>query len=222
MLDKPAKNNQVSWEVTQAFSAFLFYIVRPDIESILTLIALSLMLISLGISPLYIKSRSVAVATASCIMIALGSAIGGLTIATLLERLLTETQVEIKDSWVAGVALVCSSLAVLAWVFIVLKISPVSRPPLVAVVLFALAGVYSLIYGILTTEAVLSDVPRTTSEWEEGIAYILNGSAMVGWAFLVTQKTVINKRKKLFVICLLISGVSTILVGITHVFDAIF
>ncbi len=173
MLDKPAKNNQVSWETLQAFSVFIFFIVRPDIESILTLIALSPMLIILGISPLYIKSRSVAVATASCIMIALGSAIGGLTIATLLERLLTETQVEIKDGWVAGVALVCSSLAVLAWVFIVLKISPVSRPPLVAVVLFALAGVYSLIYGILTTEAVLSDVPRTTSEWEEGIAYIL-------------------------------------------------
>ena len=58
MLDKPAKNNQVSWEVTQAFSAFLFYIVRPDIESILTLIALSLMLISLGISPLYIIVKS--------------------------------------------------------------------------------------------------------------------------------------------------------------------
>ena len=220
MLDKPAKNNQVSWEVTQAFSAFLFYIVRPDIESILTLIALSLMLISLGISPLYIKSRSVAVATASCIMIVLGGAIGGLTIATLLERLLTETQVEIKDSWVAGVALICSSLAVLAWVFIVLKISPVSRPPLVAVVLFALAGVYSLIYGILTTEAVLSDVPRTTSEWEEGIAYILNGSAMVGWALLVTRKASINNRK-LFVICVLIIGASTILMGITRIFDAI-
>ena len=221
MLDKPAKNNQVSWEVTQAFSVFLFFVLRPDIESILTLIALSGMLISLGISPLYIKSRSVAVATASCIMIVLGGAIGGLTIATLLERLLTETQVEIKDSWVAGVALICSSLGILAWVFIVLKISPVSRPPLVAVVLFALAGVYSLIYGILTTEAVLSDVPRITSEWAKGVAYILNGSAMIGWAFLVTRRASINNRK-LFVICLLISGTSTVLAGITHVFDAIF
>ena len=154
-------------------------------------------------------------------MIVLGGAIGGLTIATLLERLLTETQVEIKDSWVAGVALICSSLGILAWVFIVLKISPISRPPLVAVVLFALAGVYSLIYGILTTEAVLSDVPRITSEWEKGVAYILNGSGMVGWAFLVTRRASINNRK-LFVICLLISGTSTVLAGITHVFDAIF
>ena len=221
MLDKPAKNNQVSWEVTQAFSVFLFFVLRPDIESILTLIALSGMLIGLGISPFYIKSRSVVVATASCIMIALGSGIGGLTIATLLEKLFAETPVEIKDSWVAGVALICSSLGILAWVFIVLKISPVSRPPLVAVVLFALAGVYSLIYGILTTEAVLSDVPRTTSEWAKGVAYILNGSAMIGWAFLVTRRASINNRK-LFVICLLISGTSTVLAGITHVFDAIF
>ena len=221
MLDKPAKNNQVSWEVTQAFSVFLFFVLRPDIESILTLIALSGMLIGLGISPFYIKSRSVVVATASSIMIALGSGIGGLTIATLLEKLFAETPVEIKDSWVAGVALICSSLGILAWVFIVLKISPVSRPPLVAVVLFALAGVYSLIYGILTTEAVLSDVPRITSEWAKGVAYILNGSAMIGWAFLVTRRASINNRK-LFVICLLISGTSTVLAGITHVFDAIF
>ena len=221
MLDKPAKNNQVSWEVTQAFSVFLFFVLRPDIESILTLIALSGMLIGLGISPFYIKSRSVAVATASCIMIALGSGIGGLTIATLLEKLFAETQVEIKDSWVAGVALICSSLGILAWVFIVLKISPVSRPPLVAVVLFALAGVYSLIYGILTTEAVLSDVPRITSEWAKGVAYILNGSAMIGWAFLVTRRASINNRK-LFVICVLIGGASAILIGITRIFDAIF
>ena len=221
MLDKPAKNNQVSWEVTQAFSVFLFFVLRPDIESILTLIALSGMLIGLGISPFYIKSRSVVVATASCIMIALGSGIGGLTIATLLEKLFAETPVEIKDSWVAGVALICSSLGILAWVFIVLKISPVSRPPLVAVVLFALAGVYSLIYGILTTEAVLSDVPRITSEWAKGVAYILNGSAMIGWTFLVTRRASINNRK-LFVICVLIGGASAILIGITRIFDAIF
>ena len=58
MLDKPVKNTQASWEVTQAFSVCLFFVLRPDIESILTLIALSVMLIGLGISPLYIKSRS--------------------------------------------------------------------------------------------------------------------------------------------------------------------
>ena len=58
MLDKPAKNTQASWEVTQAFSVWLFFVLRPDIESILTLIALSLMLISLGISPLYIIVKS--------------------------------------------------------------------------------------------------------------------------------------------------------------------
>ena len=222
MLNKPAKNTKVSWEVTQAFSVWILFIVRPDIESILTSISLSIMLIALGISPLYVKSRSAAIATASCIMIALGGGIGGLTIATLLERLLTETQVEIKDSWVASVTLICSSLGILAWTFIVLKISSVFRPPFVALILFALAGVYALIYGVLTIEAVLSDVSRITLEWQEGIAYILNGSAMVGWTFLVVRKTVINKHKQLFVICTLISGGSTVLVGITLIFDAIF
>ena len=220
MLDKPAKNNQVSWETMQGISAFVFFVSRPDIESVLTLIGLSMMFIGLGISPLYIERKSVTVATASCIIIALGSGIGGLTIATLLERLLTETPAEIKNSWVAGVVLICSSLGILAWVFIVLRISPVSRPPLIAVVLFAAAGVYSLIYGILITDAVLSDVHRITSEWGDGVAYVLNGAAMVGWTYLVTRKTSIANRKML-VICLMIGGVAIILAGLTHIFDAI-
>ena len=222
MLNKPAKNTKASWEVTQAVSVWMLFILRPDIESILTLIALSIWVVALGISPLYVKSRSAAITTASCIMIALGSGIGGLTIGTLLEKLLAETPVKIKDSWVADVVLICSSLGVLAWAFIILKISPVSRPPFVALVLFALAGAYSLIYGVLTIEAVLSGVSRVTLEWQEGIAYILNGSAMVGWTFLVTQKTVINKNKRLIVVCSLIGGASTVLVGITLIFDAIF
>ena len=222
MLDKPVKNTKVSWEVTQAFSVWILFVMRPDIESILTLIALSIMLIALGVSPLYVKSGSAAIATASCIMIALGSGIGGLTIATLLERLFAETPADIADSWVASVTLICSSLGVLAWTFIVLKISPVSRPPRVAVVLFTLAGAYSLVCGILRIETVLSEEPRITSAWAEGVACILNGSAMAGWTFLVVQKTVINKNKKLMVVCLLISGASTVLVGIALIVDTIF
>lgn len=47
MLDKPERDAQNSWEVTQDFSFGLFFLLRPDIESILTLIALSLMLIGM-------------------------------------------------------------------------------------------------------------------------------------------------------------------------------
>ncbi|MDE0019729.1 hypothetical protein F4009_02095 [Candidatus Poribacteria bacterium] len=32
MTDQSAKNTQVSWQTTQAFSVFLLYILRPDIE----------------------------------------------------------------------------------------------------------------------------------------------------------------------------------------------
>ena len=110
MLEKPVKNTQSSWEVTQAVSAWVFFVLRPDIESIFTLIGLSLMLIGLGISPLSIKRDSVPIATASCIMIALGSGIGGLTVATLLERLFAENPAEVGGSWVASVTLICSSL----------------------------------------------------------------------------------------------------------------
>ena len=220
MLERPKKNNQEFWEIARACSIFVLFIMRPDIESIFTLIGLSLMLIGLGISPLSIKRDAVSIATASCLMIALGTGIGGLTIATLLERLLAETPAEMADGWVANVALIGSSLGALVWIFIVLKISPVSRPPRVAVVLFLLAGVYSLIYGILTMESVLSDVSRITSEWGRGIAYLLNGGAIVGWTLLFTRKTSIARRK-ILVICLMITGAVTIIDGITHISDAI-
>lgn len=220
MLNQSAKNNQESWETVRAFSVFLLFILRPDIESIPTLVELSLMLIGLGISPLSIKRDSVPIATASCMMIAFGGAIGGLTIATLLERLLAETPAEIAGSWVASVTLIGSSLGVLAWIFIVLKISPVSHPPRVAIVLFALAGVYSLLYGILTIGVPLFDEPLIIPKWETGIAYLLNGSAMIGWAYLVTRRTSITHRK-ILVISLMIVGALTIMEGITHISDAI-
>ena len=221
MLDKPAKNFQGSWNTVHAFSVFLLFVMPHDIESIITLIGLSLMLIGLGISPLGIERTSVPIATASCVMVAFGGAIGGLTIATLLERIFAETPAEIADSWVAGVTLICASLGILAWTFIVLKISSVSPTPRVAVVLFALAGVYSLLYGILAVRVALSDeLLIIIPEWGKGIAHLLNGGAIVGWTLLVTRKATIPNRK-LLVVCLMILGVITISDGITHIFKAI-
>ena len=174
MSTQSIEKRQVSWQTMQGLSAFWFFVSRPDIESIFTLIGISVMLICFGISPLYIKDKSVAVYTAAAIMIALGGGVGGLTIGTLLERLFVETPTDIAESWVAGTTLICSSLGILAWIFIVLKISPITRPPLIAIALFAIAGVYSLIYGILSVKTVLLDDTQITSAWGEGVAFILN------------------------------------------------
>lgn len=221
MSTQPIEKKQVSWQTMQGLSAFWFFISRPDIESIFTLIGVSAMLIAFGISPLYIKDKSTAVYTAAAIMIALGSGVGGLTIGTLLERLFEETPTDIAESWVAGTTLICSSLGILAWTFIALKISPITRPPLIAIALFAIAGVYSLIYGILSVKTVLLDDTQITSAWGEGVAFILNGCAMIVWTHLVTRETSIANRKVL-VICLMIAGVVTVLVGITGILNAIF
>ena len=220
MLEKLTRNNQKLSETVHACSVFVLFILRPDIESIFTLIGLSFMLIGLGMGPLSIKRDSVPIATASCIMIALGGGIGGLTIATLLERLLAETPAKRADSWVANVALIGSSLGVLVWTFIVLKIPPVSPLPRVAVVLFALAGVYALLYGILTISVPLFEEPLIIPKWGTGIAYLLNGGAMIGWTYLVTRKTSIPPRK-IWVICLMILGAVTMIEGIVHISDAI-
>ena len=221
MTDQTAKKNQVSWKTMQGFSVFLLYISSPDIESVIILICLTLMLICLGISPLSIENKPVSVLIASMIMITLGGGIGGLTIGTLLERLFAETHTEIGGSWVASFALISTSLGVLAWVFIVLQISPITRPPLVAAMLFAIAGAYSLIYGILTLETYFFGITRISSAWGEGIAYILNGGAIVGWTYLVMRETPINGRKML-VICSMIVGVTTVAVGMISILDAIF
>ena len=221
MTDQSEKNTQVSWQTTQGFSVFLLYISRPDIEGVIILICLTVMLIALGISPLSIEKKPVSVLIASMLMIALGGGIGGLTIGTLLERLFAESHIEIGGSWVASVALICTSLGILAWVFIVLRISPVTRPPLVAAMLFAIAGAYALIYGILTLETYFFGITRIPSAWGEGIAYILNGSAILGWSHLVMWKMSINRRKTLTV-CSMIVGVATIVVGIVGVLDTIF
>ena len=220
-MDQSAKNTQVSWQTTQGVSVFLLYISRPDIESVITLICLTGMLICFGISPLYIENKPVSVLVASIIMIALGSGIGGLTIGTLLERLFAESHTEIAGSWVASVALISTSIGILAWILIVLQISPITRPPLVAVILFVIAGAYSLIYGILTLETYFFGIIRIALAWGEGIAYILNGGAIVGWTHLVMREIPINKRK-ILVICSMIVGVATVMVGVVGILDAIF
>ncbi len=221
MSTQSIEKKQVSWRTMQGLSAFWFFVSRPDIESIFTLISISIILICFGISPLYIKDKSAAVYTAAAIMVALGGGVGGLTIGTLFERLFEESPTDIADSWVAGTTLICSSLGILAWTFIVLKISPITRPPLIAIALFAIAGVYSLIYGILSVKTVLLDDTQITSAWGEGVAFILHGCAMVVWTHLVTRKTSIANRK-ILVICLVIAGVATVLVGITGILDVIF
>ncbi len=221
MTDQSKKNTQVSWQATQGFSVFLLYISRPDIEGIIILICLTVMLVCIGVTPLYVENKPVSVLIASMLMIALGGGIGGLTIGTLLERLFAESHIEIGGSWVASVALICTSLGILAWVFIVLRISPVTRPPLVAAMLFAIAGAYALIYGILTLETYFLGITRIASAWGEGIAYILNGSAIVGWSHLVMPKMLITKRKTLTV-CSMIVGVATVVIGIIGILDAIF
>lgn len=220
-MDQSAKNTQVSWQTMQGCSVFLLCISRPDIESVITLICLTGMLICMGISPLSIENKPVSVSIASMLMIALGGGIGGLTIGTLLERLFAESHIEIGGSWVASVALICTSLGVLAWVLIVLRISPITRPPLVAAMLFGIAGAYSLIYGILTLETYFFGITRIALAWGEGMAYILNGGAILWWTHLVMREIPINKRKML-VICSMIVGVATVMVGVVGILDAIF
>ena len=77
-----------------------------------------------------------------------------------------------------------------------------------------------MVYGILTIGVPLFDEPLIIPKWETGIAYLLNGGAIVGWTYLVTRKTSITHRK-ILVIGLTITGTVTIVDGITHIFDAI-
>ena len=230
MSDQPTKTTHPSAGVLQGYSvvlltmAFVATNLAPD-ESLMTafvLIVISSVLISGGILPLYIEGRTTPVFVASVIIIALGSGIGGLGIATILQTLLSDTEIFLTIDWVSRVALVLANLAVLTWVFVILKISPITQSLIAAATLLIIAGGYTLGYGVFSVVVlVVHGVLQIGNEWQLGIAAVLNGAAIIGWTFLITRKTVQDKLK--FVIpVVIIAGLGFVVLGFWRIGKSIF
>ena len=188
------------------------------------LICLSCVWISFGILPLCFEARTRPIFVTTLIIIVLGSGMSGLGIAALLKTLLSRTETFLTDNWISAVASVLSSLALLAFGFIVLKITPMTRALLIGMTLILLAGGYSLGCGIFSTvKLVIYGTSHIAAIWKSGMRAVLNGGATVVWTLLITRQIVYRDPRTRFAVPLfVICGGGYIVIGISYIIGSIF
>ena len=230
MTDQPAKNTHFSWEPMQGYPVVLLVMAflpgtlssEGTLTTTFLLILMSSVLISSGILPLYLEDRTTPISIAAVIIIALGSGIGGLGIATILKALFFDTHTFLTDNWVYGVASILANLAVLVWTFVILNIAPMSRRLLIGTICLLLAGGYSLGCGIFfMIGSIVYGADQIAPVWNRGIPAVLNGGAIVIWTLLITRKT-IQEKVRFVVPIVIISGVSLIGLGVWWIGSSIF
>ena len=222
MYDMPAKASKVTWQKVLA-SPFIFWIMAILPDSVMALISTSLLLVMSSLSPLRMPRVPFSVSIACGIIFAIGCGIGGLALATILERLFPNLPTVKQWEWVQWVPSAFGNLAILVWVFVVLNISPVTRPLILSTVLIATAAGYALtLDAVAIGEALVFGVTHEISDWEQGIAVLLNGSALVVWERLVHRKLMSSSIERFIGGCTLFIGILLILVGIFGILWDIF
>ena len=220
MFDKPVKTTQVTWETVQSNAAFLFFAmaVPEKIDSPLLLLCQGVLLFVTGMTPFGIKRIPLSASITCGIVMAFGCCVGCLSLAPWFPALRSV----VESKWGEAVPSVSISLSAVLWIFVVLKISPATRALRIGTVFVAAAASYTLACGIqVIVDAVISDATRSFAVWEEGIAYLLNGCAMIVWARLVIRELTVPGQNRgmetatLFVGCLFAGlGIFGILLGI--------
>lgn len=230
MTDQPTKNTHFPWEAMQGYPVVLLVMAfvpgtlgrEGTLTTTFLLILMSGGLISCGILPLYLEGRTPPISIAAVIIIALGSGIGGLGIATILKALFSDTHTFLTDNWVSGVASILANLAVLVWAFVILSIAPMSRRLLIGTISLLLAGGYSLGCGIFfVAGSIVYSADQIAPMWNRGIPAVLNGGAVVIWTLLITRKT-IQEKVRFVVPIIIISGVGLMGLGVWWIGSSIF
>lgn len=148
---------------------------------------------------------------------------GSLGLANILERLFPDFPTVSAWNWVQSVPSAFGNLAVIIWVFVILKISHVTRSLLMSTVLITAAAGYSLSWDVMAIkDLLLFDVTREAATWEEGIALLLNGSALTVWARLINRKLAASTLERISGKLTLFAGVMFILGGIFCILSDIF
>ena len=141
----------------------------------------------------------------------------------ILERLFPGFPTVRQWEWVQWVPSAFGNLAILVWVFVVLNISPINRPLVIATGLVAAAAGYALVLNtVVIRETLIFDVPYEITDWEQGMVYLLNGNALVIWARLVIPELISANREKLVAFGTLFAGICLMLLGIIKILKAIF
>ncbi len=155
------------------------------------LILFGAMWIFLGIHSLFIENRRTSVTIGSAVIIASGCCIMGLGIGMIIS-------LDADVSWMPRLAGIFYSLAIFSWVFVLLKVAPITRSLLMGIAFFVLASGYALICNAqVVINAIVSDMPHIEVYWDQGIAYVLSGSAIIAWMLLVVRKIATVKVKSI-------------------------
>ena len=155
------------------------------------LILFGTMWIFLGIHPLFIENRPTSATIGGWVIIASGCCIMGLGISMIIS-------LDADVSWMPRLAGIFYSLAIFSWVFVLLKVAPITRSLLMGIAFFVLASGYALICNAqVVINTIVSDMPHIEVYWDQGIAYVLSGSAIIAWMLLIVRKIGIVKTKSI-------------------------
>ena len=125
-------------------------------------------------------------------------------------------------SWMPRLAGIFYSLAIFVWVFVLLKVAPITRSLLIGVAFFVLASGYALICNAqVVINAIVSDMSYVEVYWDQGIAYVLNGSAIIAWMLLIVRK-IADVKVKSIVPLFVFLGVVYIGIGIVLTMALVF
>ena len=219
MYSMSTNRSDVTWKNVLANPFILSIMAIPlDSNSVLALISTSFVLVVSSLPLLHIRHVSFSVSIPCGIIFALGCSIGGFALSHILERLFPNFPTVNQWEWIQWVPSAFGNLAILVWVIVVLNISPVSRSLVIGTGLVAAAAGYALtLDAVAVRETLIFDVPHEITDWEQGIAYLLNGNALVVWSRLVIRGLVSANREKLATMGTLFVGICIILLGIIKI-----
>lgn len=203
---------------------FIFGLMAISLDtSTLSLISMSLFLVVSSLFPLRIPHLPFSAFIACGIIFALGCGIGGLALVGVLERLFPDFPTVKQWEWTQRVPSAFGNLALLAWVFVVLNISPIDRQLIISTGLIAAAAGYALTLDtIVIRDILVFGAPHEITDWEQGIAVLLDGCALVSWERLVARKLASTSIERFIGRCMLFVGVFSILLGIFEILWDIF
>ena len=179
------------------------------------LILFGTMWVFLGNHPLFLENRPTSATIGGWVIIASGCCIMGLGIGMIIS-------LDADVSWMPRLAGIFYSLAIFVWVFVLLKVAPITRSLLIGVAFFVLASGYALICNAqVVINAIVSDMSYVEVYWDQGIAYVLNGSAIIAWMLLIVRK-IADVKVKSIVPLFVFLGVVYIGIGIVLTMALVF
>lgn len=210
------KVSKVTWK-TVLTNPFVFGIMAIPMEgdNTLMLISTSLLLVISSLIPIGIPRVSFSVSIACGIKFILGCGLGGLALANVLAYLFPDFPTVKQWEWMQWVPSAFGNLAILAWVYVVLNISPVNRLLVIGTGLVAGAAGYGVtLDAIAIREALIFDITHEMEDWQQAVEMLLNGCALAFWGHFIARKLASAKYEGTLAGCTLFIGVISILGGI--------